>query len=159
MAQPPGPDASLYSKVGEAIGLLQGVHQRLDDIDARMRERSEEARRQEDRLQAELRTVKHDQRNHEQIIGGQLDLLRSDMRKLETRVSSVSDTVSALQGNQETTNKAVQDMKAPLDQLVGLRNRGAALMLAFASFITVLWVVVEPVWQFLAQKLALGFLK
>jgi hypothetical protein len=152
-----GPDGSLHQKVGEAIGLLQGVVARLDDMDGRLRERSEEARRQEDRLTIELRTVKHDQRNFEQVVAGQIELMRRDMRRLEDRATTIADNVEGLQSQFESTSKVVEAMQGPLEQLVGLRNRGAAILLAFMSFITVVWVLAEPIWQFLAQRITGSF--
>lgn len=115
----------LFMEVGELIGSLAALHEKLDS-------RAIAAEKESDLVQAELRNVNRD--------------LRELERKHDASVHLLSSDVAGLKKSQDLMAEALKDLQAPVKEIMTLRAHviGALLILGPISaaalyFIPEMW--------------------
>jgi DNA mismatch repair ATPase MutS len=154
MARPPESGSNsdgggfVRQQIGEILGTVRAIEQRQV-------ERSEDARRQEERVNEEIRTIKHEQRNHEQVIQGHLELLRrqfDELKSINAQATTLTD--SKLRELQRDVQEARDEVQAlPISELIDLRRRIGTLAVVLSSFAAVLSAIIVTAWKALGDSL------
>lgn len=132
----PGDLNRIFMQVGELIGSINALHDKLDS-------RAVAAERQSDLVQMELRRVNHD--------------LHELERKQDAAVNLLASEVSMVKKSHEYMAEALKELQAPVKEIMSLRAHAMGALLILGPIGAAVLYFVPEVWRALWRALESWF--
>ena len=136
---PSHPDlGSLYVQMGE---VLQGLRLLADAIEVR----HAQSERLQDVIRADVALLRHDQKDLEEKLDCVICVMQHDLETLRTGSSARGLAV-------DEVLRMVNELRAPVAEIVALRSRVAGVLLAFGMVGSVLVWLAEPLYRWAIEQ-------
>lgn len=145
-----------FGSIRQQIGEILGTARSLSD---QMRESKEESRRQEDRLNTELRSTKEEHRANSQTISVRIEQLTGQIRMLDEKARTISTELTDVKQDVSRSRVEIAELRAPVNNLIQIRNRIMRYAMMVISAATVLWYIVGPILHGLLESTVMHFFK
>jgi hypothetical protein len=128
----------LYQQMGE---VLQGLRALSDTIELR----GSQGEKLHDLMRADMATLRQDQRDLEEKLDCVICVMQHDLESLRTGASASGRAVEELL-------RVVQELRAPVSEIVALRSRVAGVVLGLGVLGSVAMWLAEPLYRWIVEQ-------
>ncbi len=128
----------LYQQVGE---VLQGLRALAETIEIR----HTQAEKLHDLMRADMVTLRQDQRDVDEKLDCVICVMQHDLESLRTGASTNARSIDELL-------RVVQELRAPVSEIVALRSRVAGLVLGLGVLGSVAVWLAEPLYRWIVEQ-------
>jgi hypothetical protein len=128
----------LYQQVGE---VLQGLRALAETIEIR----HAQAEKLHDLMRSDMQTLRQDQRDVDEKLDCVICVMQHDLESLRNGASANARSVDELL-------RVVQELRAPVSEIVALRSRFAGLVLGLGVLGSVAMWLAEPLYRWIVEQ-------
>jgi hypothetical protein len=129
---------TLYQQMGE---ILQGLRAHGDTIEVR----HAQAEKLQDLMRADMATLRQDQKDLDEKLDCVICVMQHDLESLRTGAAASGRSVDELL-------RVVQDLRAPVAEIVALRSRVAGVVLGLSVLGSVAMWLAEPLYRWIVEQ-------
>jgi hypothetical protein len=128
----------LYRQMGEVVQSLRALGETIEI-------RHSQTERLHDLIRTDMATLRQDQRDIEEKLDCAICVMQHDLERLRTGASANERSIDELL-------RVVQELRAPVADIIALRSRVAGLVLGLGVFGSVAMWLAEPLYRWFVEQ-------